>query len=336
MFGKFITTGIGSMPHTDPGSACEIILEKVDIPFWPQLPGLSFRELMIPQYSEGLPSARIDVDRQRIWVERNGASELNDFYETYTDNTELEISEDYSRGFYQFIEKIRGRKFPVLKGQVTGPLTFTLGLKDDAGVPIYFNEEMREVALMVLKGKVRWQMNRLREFCDRLMIFIDEPILSALGTSSYMGVSDGEVKRLLGEIVESIRNENGISAIHCCGKADWEMVMKTGIDVVNFDAYDYFENFRIYSGVLSDFLERGGYIAWGIVPTGIVIDEVDTDSLKDKFLRQFDALSERVGGRLTPERLILTPACGAGSLREDQAEQVFDTLYLLKQRLLNG
>ena len=105
MFGKFITTGIGSMPHTDPGSACEIILEKVDIPFWPQLPGLSFRELMIPQYSEGLPSARIDVDRQRIWVERNGASELNDFYETYTDNTELEISEDYSRGFYQLDRK---------------------------------------------------------------------------------------------------------------------------------------------------------------------------------------------------------------------------------------
>ncbi len=55
MFSPFLTTGIGSLPHTDPEEACGLVLATFDIPFWPQLPKLSFRESMIPQFSEGMP-----------------------------------------------------------------------------------------------------------------------------------------------------------------------------------------------------------------------------------------------------------------------------------------
>jgi hypothetical protein len=177
-------------------------------------------------------------------------------------------------------------------------------------------------------------MRKLREFSDKVMIFIDEPILSAIGTSSYMGVSEDEVKRLLSEVVREIRRRDGISAIHCCGKADWKLVMESGIDVVNFDAFDYFENFRIYTDAVKEFLNRGGYIASGIVPTGAVISDVTPEALRQKFENQLAELSRAIGFAQLTGRMLLTPSCGTGSLKTDEAEKVFDTLHLLKQALL--
>jgi hypothetical protein len=334
MFTKFTTTGIGSMPHSDPSRACEIVLKNVDVPFWPQLPKTSFRELMIPQYSEGMPSIRIDEKDNRIWMDSADQEAITSFYESYTEETEFPITDDFSKGFYTFLEKIKGKKFASIKGHVTGPLTFTLGLKDEEGRSVFFNEELREISLMVIEGNVRWQVRRLKEFCDRVMIFIDEPILSAIGTSSYMGVSDEEVRRLLEATVSSIKGTGGISAIHCCGKADWKMVMECGIDVVNFDAYDYFENFQIYSDALVSFLERGGYIAWGIVPTDENIKNVNLNDLKDRFVKQINELSEKLGSDDFVDRIIMTPSCGAGSLGEEDAEKVFEILHELKRELL--
>ena len=321
------------MPHSDPCRACEIVLKNVDIPFWPQLPKSSFRELMIPQYSEGMPSIRIDEKENRIWLDSTDQEAITSFYESYTEETEFPITDNFSKGFYTFLEKIKGKKFASIKGHVTGPLTFTLGLKDEEGRPVFFNEELREISLMALEGNVRWQVRQLNEFSDRAMIFIDEPILSAIGTSSYMGVSDDEVRRLLEATVSSIKGTGGISAIHCCGKADWKMVMECGIDVVNFDAYDYFENFQIYSDALVSFLERGGYIAWGIVPTDENIKNANSSDLKGRFVKQINELSGKLGSDDFIDRIILTPSCGAGSLGEEDAEKVFETLYQLKQRL---
>ena len=335
MFTAFTTTGIGSMPHRDPGRACRVILERVDIPFWPQLPGLSFRESMIPQYSEGMPAVQIDEAGQKIRIDGSDGAAVNAFYESCSEEGALPISGDFARGVEPFLEMIGERSLPVLKGQVTGPLTFTLGLQDQEGRPVFFNEELREISLMVLGGKVRWQIDVLGRHCDRVMIFIDEPILSAIGTSAYMGVAEDEVRRLLAEMVSAIKGAGGISAIHCCGRADWQMVMETGIDVVNFDAFGYFENFLIYPDATRAFLERGGYIAWGIVPTSEAIDGTDPEGLREKVLAQIEELSERIEWPSLEERILLTPACGAGSLSEGQAERVFETLSELRHLLVD-
>jgi hypothetical protein len=43
-------TGIGSLPHTDPTAAVQLVAELCpEIPFWPQLPQRSRGELMVEQ-----------------------------------------------------------------------------------------------------------------------------------------------------------------------------------------------------------------------------------------------------------------------------------------------
>jgi hypothetical protein len=308
------------------------VLETFDIPFWPQLPKLSFHEFMIPQYSEGMPSVKIDENKERIWIERD-SDDLTVFYEHYTEDMKIPISDMYARGLHTFVDHMKGNRSSLLKGHVTGPLTFTLGLRDSAGKLIYYDEELREISLLVLKAKIRWQMELLKLFADKVILFIDEPILSALGTSSYIGVNPGEVVRLLKETSDTITETGGIPGIHCCSKADWPLVIQSGVRIISFDAYDYIGTISLYPEEFSGFLKNGGYLAWGIVPTTESIRDEDTDSLQ----RRFDTGVETVSGSLPRDlllsQILLTPSCGTGSLTVEETIKVFRFLVELKKMI---
>jgi hypothetical protein len=331
MFKPFTITGIGSLPHTDPEEACRLVLDTFDIPFWPQLPKLSFYESMIPQFSEGMPLIKIDAQRESMWIEKGIGDALAVFYETYSEDWRSAISEGYARGLYALIRLLKDKRLNALKGQTTGPLTFTLGIKDSEGRPVYFDEELREISLMLLKAKIRWQMDMLRPFAENIVLFIDEPILSALGSTSYLGVEPQEALRLLNETADSIRHAGGIPGIHCCGNADWPMVIKSGTDIISFDAYGYIETISLYPAEFTEFLHGGGYLAWGIVPTTESIREENIDSIKKRFYEGSEKLSKSIPGELLLTRIFLTPSCGTGSRSVEETLKVFQLLKSLKE-----
>jgi hypothetical protein len=331
MIKSYSTTGIGSLPHHIPEEACGLILKTFDIPFWPQLPRLSFLEWMIPQYSEGMPFIRIDRDAENIVVSRNGSDELERFYEACGTQDRIAISDDYARGLHVFLRMIRGRRFDALKGQITGPMTFTLGLKDGEGKLIYFDEELRQVSLMLLQAKARWQIDQLKPHAKNVYIFIDEPILASLGSSTYLGVSREETLRLLSETVTAVREAGGIPGIHCCANADWVLAIESGVKVISFDAYHYFENLAIYHGEIRAYLEDGGHLAWGIVPTTDEILSETPESVISRFGRGLKALSEHIPHDLLVRQTILTPSCGTGSRSVDETIKIFQLLMRLKE-----
>lgn len=329
----FTTTGIGSLPHREAGEAAALSIQSLDVPFWPQLPNLSFREQMIPQYSEGMPSLRTDPERGAVWVERN-EEEIARFYESCADGARIAISAGHAMGLYAFLEKIKGRRFDMLKGHITGPLTFTLGLNDAEGRPVYHDEEMREISLMLLKAKARWQVDMLKHFAGEVIIFIDEPILSALGGTAYMGVERQETLRLLREAASAIKEAGGIAGIHCCGRAEWPLVMASGVDIMNFDAYGYGDTLGIYPEETTRFLENGGYLAWGVVPTTEDIAKESEESLERLFNERLDALSRNIPRELLLSNIMLTPSCGTGSRTVDETLKVFQLLMRLKEALV--
>lgn len=331
MLKPFSTTGIGSLPHLDPEEACRLVLETFDIPFWPQLPRLSFLEWMIPQYSEGMPFIKIDQENENIFISRDASDELERFYETCDEKTRIAVSDDYSRGLHAFLRMIRGKRFEYIKGQITGPMTFTLGLKDREGRLAYFDEELRQVSLMLLQAKSRWQVDQLRPYADNILIFIDEPILSALGSSTYLGVSREETLRLLTETASAVEDAGAIAGIHCCANADWTLVLDCGVKVISFDAYHYFENLAIYHKEIGEFLENGGYLAWGIVPTTDDIIAETPESLIHKFRVRVEALKKHIPPDLLEPRSILTPSCGTGSRTTAETIKIFQLLLRLKE-----
>ncbi|MBI4847623.1 MAG: methionine synthase [Nitrospirae bacterium] len=337
MFQSFSTTGIGSLPHTDPAEACNVILSSVDIPFWPQLPHRSFLELMVPQYSEGFPFIKIEGEHVNIIPGEEKA--ISVFYETIAGNSGFPISQENAAGFYAFLEilKRQDRKLDTVKGHITGPLTFTLSVTDDQKRPLFFNDELRELALELLKGKASWQINMLKPFAGKVLIFIDEPILSALGTSTYIGVNTAEASRMLQEIVKHIKNSGGIAGIHCCGKADWPLILSSGIDVFNFDAYFYWDSLSLYPDEIKSFINNNGFIAWGVVPTSDMIRGVTLQGLCDQLERGLTSL-EKIG--IPREKIrrqaLITPSCGTGSLVTEDALRVFSLLKDLRNQYVKG
>jgi hypothetical protein len=97
------------------------------------------------------------------------------------------------------------------------------------------------------------------------------------------------------------------------------------VDIINFDAYTYFDRFALYRKDLLSFLEREGVLAWGLVPTSDdnLASQESADSLAEKWLERARSLT---GPGLTLasvlQHSLITPSCGCGSLGEAVAERV--------------
>jgi hypothetical protein len=345
-----IATAIGSFPHTDAGKAIAIIFNSLpDAPCWPQLPKLGLQEQMEIQYSEGMPRMIIDREKGRMYFDTTGdySEDFAAFYETYLaamDGTSednafaaLAISPAYSRGIYKFEEelKARGKKFPFVKVQTTGPCSFALTVVDESKRAIYYNEEFRDVVVKALAMKCRWQIRKFRPYGEKIICFIDEPILSAFGSSTYISVRRDDVVALISEVVEAVHADGAIAGVHCCGNTDWTILIDAGVDLINFDAFGYGETIALYPAAVNKFVALGGLIAWGIVPTSTAIREQSSESLLERFTRVVDNLAQKANldRRTILTQSLLTPSCGTGSLAEADAEMVFDLLRKLSGRV---
>ncbi len=337
------TTMIGSMPGVSPGDVDSILsAHPLTIPSWCQLPGRSAKEAMIPQYSEGFPCVEFDQEKSRFYVDLSDGAldQITEFYERYlaSDLDAFAISADYAEGLHHYLAGLRDRtsKIPIAKGQVTGPITFGLGLSDQEGRSVWFNREYREVVLKGLTMKVLWQINELRKHAENVLIFLDEPILSALGTPTYMSIQDADVVSALDEIIDAAHGAGATIGVHCCGNMDWGLLAQTKVDIMAFDAYFYGEKVGLYAEAINALLEDGRYLAWGIVPTtGHTVGEFPANDETAGSLEQRlqDLLSIFVDKGMSQRRLerqmILTPSCGLGSLSHNDSATVLKLLHEL-------
>ncbi len=80
-----------------------------------------------------------------------------------------------------------------------------MGLSDNEKKPIWFDINYRDIVIKGLTMKALWQIKRLEKYADNVIIFMDEPILSALGTPAYIGIQDDEVISSLDEIITTLK-----------------------------------------------------------------------------------------------------------------------------------
>ncbi|MDP6047071.1 MAG: hypothetical protein QGG25_15795, partial [Phycisphaerae bacterium] len=169
---------------------------------------------------------------------------------------------------------------------------------------------------------------------DRVLMFLDEPAMAAYGSSTYLFISEQDVRDMLGEVFDAIRAAGGIAAVHVCGNSDWGVVIRSGPDVVNFDAHQFGTTISLYADDVAELFDRGGSIAWGIVPTSVSVMNETVDSLSRRLDECFASLEAKgFDSDLLRRRAILTPACGVGTLTEQQGRKVFELLRGLRDSL---
>lgn len=321
-------TGIGSVPHSDTDTVCDLILEKCRLlPYWPQMERVDFRESMMVQYVENFPCIKIDFDNKEVYYDKSADKngEILTFFENMTSNNYdyFKIGRDFARGFYSILEKSSERENEFIKGQVVGPVTFLLSLIGENGKAIIHDEMISDAVIRGLAMKGVWQAKKIRESGKIPVIFFDEPSLSGFG-SAFMALNHEQFFDIFNRLISTFReHDEALIGIHCCGNSDWEMLLQSGIDILNFDAYDYASYLVLYPEGIKKFLEKGGIIAWGAVPTSEYNDDVTIDVIKGRLKEALDVLESKGLSRdYVLGRSIVTPSCGLGTLSADVAGRV--------------
>ncbi len=328
---------IGSMPLNDHQAAARLVMDYTpDIPLWVQLPVYP-QEGMVAQFLPGMPAVRQQNSKTVIdTAAASYDSDLLAFFEDYMAlgespdrlaGSRFALTEETGRGVAALLDTLHRMAHPPLavKGQVTGPITFCTSVKDQNDRAIFYDETLRDAAVKLLSLNARWQIQTLSGPGCPVIVFIDEPALAGFGSSELISISKEAILACLRDVVDAIHGDGGLAGIHVCANTDWSLVLESGADIVNFDAFAYFDRFILYGDQIRDFLNAGRFLAWGIVPT-LNSDEIERETVATLYAGWQARLNQAADLGVDPEAIrkqsFITPSCGVGSLPPALAERV--------------
>lgn len=336
---RFWTTHVGSVPYPSAQPISDRLVAGLDIPAWPQLSRRSFRENMYVQYSATLPRVVLDEATEKITVDTTGdlTPDLEAFYEHYLadDVAWFGLQPENAEGFFAMLDALRATPGDWAKGQVTGPISLGLTVVDQDWRSVMYNDLLADTLVKNAAMNARWQAQQLAALRPNVIIFVDEPYMASFG-SAFISLSREQVIDMLNEVFAAIHQENALAGVHCCANTDWSVLLATSVDILNLDAYGYLENLALYPAELRAFLDRGGVVAWGIVPNTDTIHSVTAGDLARRLLDGIALISRKAAARgvtITPgelaDRSLIAPACGLGPATVPIADRAFEMLAAL-------
>ena len=330
--GNLQTTAMAVMPHKDADRALDLAL-TMDIPFWPQLPHVSYTEDMYVQAAEHFPGILLDMENRTLRFSMEKF--IIEFEETMAHFDEPEyfdISKEYSVVYHRFLEMdLSGR--PAIRGQLEGPVSFGFNVLDQDKRPILFEDTVRSFMLEFMSKRINVQLERLKQMNSNAFMFVDEPGLQFL-FSALSGYDSTKAKSDMEDFFAMIQRPRGI---HLCGNPDWDFLLNLDLDILSLDTYQNGEIFASYSKSIKRFLDRGGIIVWGVVPTNFEPFEAENiNTLEAKLTEVWDFLIDKgIDREFLISRSLISPAtcCLVNPDGEKTVEMAFKVVTELSQRL---
>lgn len=323
-----LATACGSLPHDDVHEAVELLLDTIPgLPAAPSLPNHDPAEGMLGQAAWGMTGVRVrpdgglDADPDAVDAEAigDGADDLPGaaFGSTLA-----------------FLDRLAARRWsgPV-KLQHTGPVTLGVALVAAGVAP----RRAFPAAGLAATRRARALVAAARQRLPRsaLVVVVDEPSLAA-ATLGDAPIGVEESIDLVSGALAAVEAD-AVSGLHCCAPADWGAVLRAGPQVLSLPV-EVASSLRAPD--VGPFLERGGWVAWGAVPTGGPLGPVDGGGVT----RLWRALAARwhvlADGGVDPvllrRRALVTPACGLARHDEAQAALALHLTAALGERVAAG
>ncbi len=297
---------MGIMPHTNVETALKLAL-SLDIPFWPQLPNVSFYEDMYAQTSENFPGISINIEEVKIGFDaRAFEEEIANYSQKMADPENFALSREYSKVYHSFLAKnLSG--YPAIRGQVTGPVSFGFRVMDENLRPLIYNEEARALLFDFIQRKVNTQYHQLKEKNQNAFVWVDEPGLGWV-FSGLSGYSDVQARQDYRHFWDGL---DGPSGLHLCASVNLPYLLELGAEIMSFDAYQMELMPKGYAGAVAGFITNGGIISWGIVPTDSEnLSQHTPETLSTLLLGYWETVSDNteVPIRKIAEQALLAPA----------------------------
>jgi hypothetical protein len=306
-----LATACGSLPHDDPVAATDLLAGTLGgLPAAPSLPNRHPAEGILGQGAAGMAGVAVGAAGELV-VDDPDAVDADAVGDGADD-----LPADSFASTIDFLDALGERRWrgPV-KLQCTGPVTLGMALVG-AGVaprrafPAAGAATRRRARALVAAAK--------RRLPDApLVVVVDEP---SMGVASFgdapIGV-EASVDLVSGTLA-AVEAE-AVSGLHCCDAADWGAVLRAGPQLLSVPV-DVAATLR--AADVGPFLERGGWVAWGAVPTGGPLGPTSgggTARLWRGLAARWHWLADGgVDPVLLRRRALVTPACGLA--RHDVAQ----------------
>ena len=303
-----LVTGIGSLPHRSTRAAARLALTAGDIPAIPTLPKRSPAEGMISQALAGMRGVTIG-QYGSIFVD---AAAIDQF-----DDTAPDLGHEAYRGWRVFLDEARqARLSGPVKWQFVGPVTLGIALVR-AGVP---SSLAFGVAVRVVRTHVDALLDHVADVlpvCQQI-VFIDEPSFADVGTDELDVAPDAAIDMVSAALARV--EQRATVGLHCCAAPDLAALLATGPHVLSIPLGPMSDH---HAGHLIRFIDRGGVVAWGAVPTSGPVPG-SADRLWKRLCAAWCQLVERgADPRRLRHQALITPECGLGMHTPAGAEQVF-------------
>ncbi|MFH0942169.1 MAG: hypothetical protein V1823_04015 [Chloroflexota bacterium] len=302
------TTAMGIMPHADIEKALELAF-SLDIPFWPQLPNLSFYEDMYVQASQNFPGITVDEENKRLLFDSAGFErELANYSEMAARPDTFALSERYSRVYRRFLSRDLGA-YPAVRGQLIGPVSFGFRVTDENNRPIIYNDDARTLLYDFIQRKVNAQYRELKAKNPGAFVWLDEPGLGWV----FSGLSGYDDVRARQDYRDFLGGLEGPGALHLCANVNLPYLLGMGTKILSFDAYQLELMPKGYAGAIADFIKAGGIIAWGIVPTAsVALDQENPGQLAGRLSGYWEVVSRESHleiARIAEQALVAPARC---------------------------
>lgn len=297
---------MGIMPHTDVETALRLAL-SLDIPFWPQLPNVSYYEDMYAQTSENFPGISINTGEGKIGFDTSAFEDgIINYSQKMAEPETFALSRKYSKVYHRFLAKDLS-DYPAIRGQVTGPVSFGFRVMDENSRPLIYNQEARALLFDFIQRKVNTQYHQLRENNQNAFVWVDEPGLGWV-FSGLSGYSDVQVRQDYRNFWDGL---DGPSGLHLCANVNLPYLLELGAEIMSFDAYQIGLMPKGYTDAVADFITNDGIISWGIVPTDSEnLSQHTPETLATLLLGYWQSVSDNTGVpvRKIAEQALLAPA----------------------------
>ena len=322
-------TGIGSLPLTSVSTAIECVAQhSPEVPFWPQLPQRSESESAIGQglgclsdlieprtdgYGYQVKAGQIDVVLKKL----HGSTGT--------------LGEENAAGFHAFEKALSAGRFrsaAAVKGQIEGPITLSAFLfhRDK---PFLTDSALFAAIAFHVSQMISWQIERLEVAGLPLLLFVDEPALCLEGLPNL--ISEEERLNALAATLEHVRMRGAYAGLHCCAARPFERMCRAKPDILSFDAHNGLDLFFADWHAV-DFVQQGGTVAYGLVPTQSGLDAADSANI---FIRWLKAASSAGDPQKFAQRAMITATCGLGLLDESSIDESFRVAHSVS-KLVNA
>lgn len=301
-------TMVGGLPHRDARDAALCSLRLLELPAIPSLPRRSPAEGAVSQAMVGIQGVTVGqygsiaVDPARIDPEAPLVTDLD---------------HDAFAGFRAFFElaPVERPDLSMVKWQCIGPVSLGLAL-ERAGVPA---EVAFDTAVHVVRERVCdlfGAVSRALPGASQVVI-VEEPALADVMHPGFPIAPDVAVDAVSGALAAA--EAAAIAGLHVCGVADIATQLATGPTILSVPV-----DSRILdaASLLVRFMDRGGFIAWGVVSTTGPVPTTSQRAWRDLNALWSGLVERGADPSVLRRQSLLTPECGLSAHSPAVAERV--------------